>query len=74
MPKFRVSASVVGSKYIGEFEAETAEDAEQLARDSSEASISLCHQCSCECEDAECSDMQVELVEDEATSGDPNAR
>ena len=64
MPKFRVSATVTGSKYIGEFEAATAEEAEQMAYDSGEASISLCHQCASECEDPECSKMHVEPVID----------
>lgn len=65
MPKFRVSATVTGSKYIGEFEAATAEEAERMAYGSAEASVSLCHQCASECEDPECSEMHVEAVIDE---------
>lgn len=65
MPKFRVVASVVGSKYLGEFEAATKEEAEQLALDSENASVHMCHQCSSQCEDAECAEAYAELIQDE---------
>lgn len=45
-----VTAVVVGSKYIGKYEAETGEDAIEMA--SADADVRLCHQCSDECEDA----------------------
>jgi len=51
MPKYRVSAKVVGSKYIGDFEAESVEEAIEMAINSGECCASLCHQCSDECED-----------------------
>lgn len=57
MPKFRVSATVVGSKYIGEFEAETEEEALELAANSDEAWLNICHRCSSECEDAQCTEF-----------------
>lgn len=66
MPKFRVHGRVVGTKYIGEYEAATAADAEALAwRD---AHSSMCHQCSSECEDAEIDELVVEQVEEPATA------
>jgi len=46
-----VYGSIVGSKYLGEFEAETKEAAIQQALNSAEASISLCHECSHEISD-----------------------
>ena len=59
---YRVSATVVGSKYIGEFLAESAEAAEKMAWDHENSSICLCHQCSSECEDGTIEKMNVERV------------
>ena len=53
MPKFSVYAKVVGSKYLGEFEAANAEEAETLALNSDAASICLCHACADQIEDPE---------------------
>ncbi len=53
MARFRVYATVVGSKYLGEFDAEDEAAAKQMALASDEAGILLCHQCSHECEDPE---------------------
>ena len=63
MPKFRISARVVGSKYIGEFEAATKEEAERMAEKSGEIHVSLCHQCAHECEDPECDELYIDEVE-----------
>lgn len=63
MSKYRVSGSVVGVKWIGEFEAGSPEEAEEKAWDSDECNISLCHQCSSECEDGEIDELFVELIE-----------
>lgn len=52
MPKFRVSASVVGSKYLGEFEAKDEEEAVELALKES-GSVCLCHHCADEIIDPE---------------------
>jgi hypothetical protein len=60
MPKFNVYATVTGSKYIGEFEAETKEDAIDQAELSGGAYVSLCHQCSAECEDPEAHNFVAE--------------
>lgn len=59
---FRVFASVMGSKYLGEFQAATKEEAEDMALKSDAASISLCHQCSHECEDAAVDKVEAEEV------------
>ena len=62
MPKFNVYATVTGGKYIGEFEAETKEKAIEMAQESDNASVSLCHQCSPECEDPECTEFHADQV------------
>jgi len=61
---YRVSARVVGSKFIGEFEANSKEEAEEMASESDEAYISLCHQCSSECEDIEIEEFFIEEIEE----------
>lgn len=48
---FHVGCGVVGGAYIGEYEAETWEEAVELSR--GDAGISLCHQCSRQCSDLE---------------------
>lgn len=60
MKKWSVVASVVGSKFLGIFEAETKEEAEDMGIVSDAASINLCHQCSDECEDAEIDSVEAE--------------
>lgn len=63
MPKFRCYAAVTGSKYLGEFEAATKEEAEEMAAESDEAYASLCHQCARQIEDPEVVSVTAELVE-----------
>ncbi len=64
--RWRVSGKVVGSKYLGEFVAATAEEAVDLALKSNAAYVSLCHQCSDECEDPEIHSAHAyEMKEDE---------
>jgi hypothetical protein len=60
MPKFRIYAAVSGTKYLGEFEGNTKEEA--LAEAGREAFVSLCHQCDSECEDAEIHEMTAEEI------------
>ncbi len=60
MPKWSVWAKVVGTKYLGEFEADTKEDAEAMALESDAASITLCHHCGEKCEDPECIEAMAE--------------
>lgn len=63
MPKFHVVGKVVGSKYLGCFEAETAEEAVSKALNKGEAYVSLCHQCAEQCEDGEIEDATADLAE-----------
>lgn len=62
MRRWNVYGAVRASKYLGEFEAETAEEAVQLALDSDAASCSVCHQCSSEVEDPEIEDAVAEEI------------
>ena len=66
MPKYRVHGAVVGSKYLGEFEAKNADEAIKKAVESRAGSVSLCHQCADECEDAsiDIDNTSAELVEE----------
>lgn len=64
MPKYRVNAVVVGGKYIGEFDAENPEEAEQLAWNSDQCDVSFCWQCTSDCEGAEIEKLCVELVKE----------
>ena len=58
MPKFRVYGIVTGSKYIGEYEAETEGEACNLAE--KDAYVSFCHKCARECDSAEIGELQAE--------------
>lgn len=65
--RWAVSGVVVGSKYLGEFEANTAEEAVEMALNGPTAYVSLCHQCASECEDPEITDaIASEIIEDNA--------
>jgi hypothetical protein len=61
--KWSVVGTVIGSKYLGEFEAATEEEAVEKAL--RRAHVSLCHQCSDECSDAEVHEAHAELIEEE---------
>ena len=61
--KWHVYAKISGGKYIGTVEAETEADAIKAGWDHNNASVSLCHACSAECEDAEIDKITVELDE-----------
>ncbi len=68
MPKYRVYGKITASKYLGEYEADSADEAEEMAIDE-HGSITLCHQCSGECADPEIHECDVEEIgtgEDEA--------
>lgn len=61
MPKFNVYATITGYAYLGEVEAENAEEAQRIAEDEHlEASISLCHQCSRKMDDPTITEIVVE--------------
>ena len=61
-----VNAAVAGGKHIGDFEAETGEEAIEMA--SRSASVDLCHQCASECENAECEWMTAECGDEVVTT------
>lgn len=65
MPRYRVVGTVIGSKYLGEFEADTPEEAVEKALDSEECHVSVCHQCSDDISDPEIDEAFAELIEDE---------
>jgi hypothetical protein len=52
MAKWSVYGRVIGSKYLGTYEADSKEEAEDKAMEA-KGSVSLCHHCSSECEDPE---------------------
>ncbi len=60
MSKWDVFATVKAGKYIGQVEAETKEEAEQLAWGLPGASVSVCHQCSRDIEDPEIDKLHAE--------------
>lgn len=63
--RWNVSGVVVGSKFLGHVTAETAEEALREGLDL--AFVSLCHQCSDECADAEIESITVSCGGEEAT-------
>jgi len=52
MSKWDVYGEVRGNKYLGQYEADTKEQAEEMALKKN-GDVAFCHQCSGECEDAE---------------------
>lgn len=61
---YSVYGTVTGSKYLGDFQATTPEEAIDMAIDSDAGHVSLCHQCSGQCEDPEIHNATAELVEE----------
>jgi hypothetical protein len=62
MPDFHVYGHVTGSKYLGKFTANSKEEAMEMAEKSENNYVSLCHQCSDECEDPEIHSMNAEVA------------
>lgn len=62
MPKYSVHATIVGSKFLGEFDAETAEEAERLAVQSDAARMCLCHQCSSQVDGLQVEEASAEII------------
>jgi hypothetical protein len=60
MTIWNVYGSVKGSKYLGEVEAETEEEAQEKAMALDTFSVCLCHQCDSQCEDPEIDEVTVE--------------
>jgi hypothetical protein len=61
--KYRVYGIVKGGKYLGEFEANSQEEAVEMGLNSDEAQVYLCHQCSGDCEDPMIEEAYAELDE-----------
>ncbi len=59
--KYKVCGQISGSTYIGEFDANSKEEAEDLAIASYEG-VSLCHQCAGEIEYPELTDAFAEII------------
>jgi hypothetical protein len=69
--KFRVYGVFTATKFLGEFEADSPEEAEEMAANSDENSACLCHYCSDQIElDDNCATNFV-IEED---NGDPHAK
>lgn len=64
MKKYSVFGLISTSKNVGEFWANSKEEAEQMAWDSEKASINLCHHCANEIDEPEIREMVVEEVEE----------
>jgi Fe-S oxidoreductase len=65
MPLYRVVGTVTASKYLGEFEADSPEEAVEKALESEEAHVSVCHQCAHDVSDPGIEEAFAELVEDQ---------
>lgn len=64
MARYRVTGTVTGGKYLGEFEAGTASEAVSMALASDSASCCLCHKCADEISDPEVTDATADLIEE----------
>lgn len=62
MPKFHVTAMIAASKYIGVFDAETAEAAKKMAEDEADCYVNICHQCAKEIEIGEVYDFDMDEI------------
>jgi len=62
MAKYSVYGVINATKYIGEFEANSEEEAEEMAWDSETGFISICYHCSKEIEEPTIYEMVVEEV------------
>jgi hypothetical protein len=60
MKTWVVTATVTGSKYLGTINAETKREARIIGEALHSNYISLCHQCSDQCEDATVTEVFVE--------------
>ena len=63
LKRYRVHGTVTGSKYLGTVEAKNPLDARVLGWGLDSTAIGLCHSCSRHCEDAEVTDIAVEVDE-----------
>lgn len=70
MAKYRIYGTVTGSKYLGEVEAESKEEAEEAAWEQLDTSVSLCWQCSGEINDPEIDEVVADAIEEGGGSDD----
>lgn len=63
MAKYQVYGVISGSKYLGEVEASSEEEAEEKGCELETCCVCLCHHCVRECQDAEIYKLEVELSE-----------
>ena len=66
MPKYRVYGILTGSVFLGEYKANSEEEAEKMANDDPDANWypSLCHQCSGEIEFGDIYETEIDIVEE----------
>lgn len=64
MPKYEVWGRVVGSKYIGSYEASTEEEAIANALEDGDAYVSVCHSCVGEVNEAVVDELSAEKIEE----------
>lgn len=62
--KWACYGTVKGGKYLGQVEADSEEQAKSAAANLDSCWVSLCHQCSAECEDPEIVEISVEPEEE----------
>ncbi len=63
MPRYKAYGRVSASKYLGEVEAKSEEEAVEKAFDLDACYVSVCHQCSEDVEDPEIHEINVSVVE-----------
>lgn len=66
LKEYQCNGVVVGGKYLGTVKAKTREEAIKKASQLSSAYVSLCHQCSDECENAEVTEIIVDCEGEDA--------
>lgn len=63
--KWRAYGTVFGTKNLGEFEADSEEEAKEKAINSDECYVGFCHHCAKQCEDPEIYEVDVEEIKDD---------
>ena len=71
MPKYNVTGAVHASTYIGEYDANTPEEAIELAYN--DAGVSLCHHCARKISEPEVCELIAEDVETGTATSEPTA-
>lgn len=63
--RFRIYGIISASKYIGEVEANTKEEAEEKAWSHENMGCCVCHQCTSEVEDPEILEIELEEIKED---------